>query len=126
MNYDASIPIYLQVVTAIRKDIAAGVLQAGDRLPSGRDLAIRYKINPNTSVRVYQVLEQEGICHTRRGLGTFVNDDPGLADRMRQEMAGELIAYFMQNMRELGFTTKEIADMIREEEKNDAGKQSNQ
>ncbi|WP_130836604.1 GntR family transcriptional regulator [Lachnoclostridium sp. Marseille-P6806] len=126
MNYDASIPIYLQVVTAIRKDIASGVLRAGDKLPSGRDLAIRYRINPNTSVRVYQVLEQEGICHTKRGLGTFVNEDPGLVDRIRQEMADELLAYFMQNMRELGFTTEEITDMIREEENNDAGKQSNQ
>ena len=68
MQYDNSMPIYMQVAEDIRNKIISGEICLGDKLPSGRDLAIQYKINPNTAVRVYQVLEQEGLCHTTRCL----------------------------------------------------------
>lgn len=117
MNYDTSLPIYLQVMTAIKKEIAAGKIRPGDKLPSGRDLAVQYRINPNTSAKVYQELEMEGISFTKRGLGTFVREE-GLVERIRSEMAEELIGYFLQNMEELGYSREEISTLILEEKDN--------
>ena len=57
MEYNTSQPIYLQVMDAIKRDIVTGKLQPGDKLPSVRDLAILYTINPNTVSRVYKELE---------------------------------------------------------------------
>ena len=77
MQFDNSLPIYQQVVTAIKKEIAAGRIAPGDKLPSCRDLAVQYRINPNTAARVYQVLETEHVTETRRGTGTYVREEPG-------------------------------------------------
>lgn len=51
MEYNPALPIYLQVMTAIKHDIVAGRLALGEKMPSVRDLAIQYTINPNTAVR---------------------------------------------------------------------------
>ena len=71
MEYNSSLPIYLQAANSIKQDIVTGKLSPGARLPSVRDLAVEYTINPNTVSRVYKELEMEGVCFTRRGMGTF-------------------------------------------------------
>ena len=76
MEYNPALPIYLQVANSIKRDIVTGRLELGARLPSVRDLAVAYTINPNTVSRVYKELEMEDVCFTRRGMGTFVTQDP--------------------------------------------------
>ena len=115
MELNTSLPIYLQVVHAIETDIAAGRLKPGEKLPSGRELAVAWKINPNTAARVYQGLEAQGVCTTKRGLGTFVTGDEGARDRIRTEMARNLVGEFLRNMRELGYTDEEIRGRLKEE-----------
>ena len=51
MEYVTELPIYLQVIRDLEKKIIQGKLKPGDRLPSGRDLAVQYKINQNTAAR---------------------------------------------------------------------------
>ena len=114
MKFDASIPIYLQVVTAIKRDIVTGRMKAGDKLPSGRDLAAAYQINPNTSARVYQELEKEGIIFTKRGLGTFVTEDETLVFRLKDEMAEEVVSRFLEGMNELNIPPGEAMLLIEE------------
>lgn len=116
MQYDNSMPIYIQVAEDIRNKIISGEICLGDKLPSGRDLAIQYKINPNTAVRVYQVLEQEGLCHTKRGLGTFINDDLQMIEEIKKQQAFSYITSFLANMHSLGFSDHEILAMLKEQE----------
>ena len=116
MEYNTTIPIYLQVVTAIKQDILKGKLSPGDRLPSGRDLALAYTINPNTAARVYQELEREALCFTRRGLGTFVTEDLTLISRIRTEMAEHLVSDFLKSMDQLGVPRAEVLQMIEKKE----------
>ena len=52
MEYNSSLPIYLQAANSIKQDIVTGKLSPGARLPSVRDLAVEYTINPNTVSRV--------------------------------------------------------------------------
>lgn len=56
MEYNSSLPIYLQAANSIKQDIVTGKLSPGARLPSVRDLAVEYTINPNTVSRVYKEL----------------------------------------------------------------------
>ena len=112
MQFDNSMPIYLQVIADIKKDIVNHVMLPGDKMPAGRDLALKYKINPNTAARVYQTLEAEEICYTKRGLGTFVSEDYKMIEKMRREMAKELVEKFLINMQELGFSSKDILKLI--------------
>ena len=74
MNIDprSHIPIYLQIVDAVRSAIAAGVYRPGETLPSLRALALELHVNPNTVQRAYDELEREGLVYSERGKGLFV------------------------------------------------------
>ena len=72
LDYRDAKPIYTQIVENFCSQIAAGVLQSGDKLPSVRELAGQLSINPNTIQRAYRELEQRGVVETIPGKGCFV------------------------------------------------------
>ena len=76
LDYRDARPIYSQIVDGFREQIAAGILQSGDKLPSVRELATELTINPNTIQRAYRELELEGWIATVPGKGCFVCDVP--------------------------------------------------
>ncbi len=115
MKLETTVPIYLQVGEEIKKAIVTGKVKPGEKLPSARELALKYTINPNTAARVYQHLEQEGIAMTKRGMGTYVIENQDLTDQIRIGMAQELVSHFVGNMKELGFSEAEIVKLIEEE-----------
>lgn len=121
MEFNPSLPIYLQVVTAIKRDIVTGKLTLGDKLPSVRELALQYAINPNTASRVYGELENEGVCFTRRGMGTFVTENARKITQMKEEMAQELVTYFIDGMSSLGIGREEAMQFLERGEKSDVG-----
>lgn len=112
MEFDNNIPIYIQVINDIKKDIVSGVLDLGEKLPSGRDLALQYKINPNTANRIYKELEAEELCFTKRGLGTFVTEDQEKIKVIREEMADSFLAVFIEGIKNLGFSKEDVVNMI--------------
>lgn len=114
MEFDNNIPIYLQVINDIKKDIVNGVIPLGEKLPSGRDLALKYQINPNTANRIYKELEAENVCFTKRGLGTYVTEDVEKLKIIREEMAGSLLDKFIEGMKQLGFTKEELIQLLEE------------
>ena len=72
LDYRDARPIYTQIVDNFRTQIASGILQPGDKLPSVRELATQLSINPNTIQRAYRELEQRGFIQTLPGKGCFV------------------------------------------------------
>jgi GntR family transcriptional regulator len=78
----SSTPISRQIAEQIAALCAAGSLQAGERLPSVRQLAQQLTVNQNTVLRVYERLAGEGLLEMRHGEGTFV---AGNATRRRFE-----------------------------------------
>ena len=80
LDYRDARPIYSQIVDNFRSQIAAGVLQEGDRLPSVRELATQLTINPNTIQRAYRELEAAGWIATVAGKGCFVSHPPVHSD----------------------------------------------
>ena len=117
MNFDPMIPIWLQVSTLIKQQIVTGQLSPGAKLPGGRDLAVQYSINPNTAARIYQEMEREGICVTRRGLGTFVTEDETVIRRLKHEMARQAVSRFLADLKGMGLGREDAVKLILEEEK---------
>ena len=66
-------PIYRQLRDRVVAMILEGVLKEGDPLPSVRNVAAEYRVNPLTVLKAYQHLVEEGLVESRRGLGMFVN-----------------------------------------------------
>jgi GntR family transcriptional regulator len=73
-------PISRQIADQIRAQCLAGLLKAGQCLPSVRQLARELVVNVNTVVRVYERLAAEGLIEMRHGEGTFVLPPPGSTD----------------------------------------------
>jgi len=67
-------PIYRQLRDRVVAMIIEGALQEGDPLPSVRNVAAEYRVNPLTVLKGYQQLVQEGLVETRRGLGMYVKE----------------------------------------------------
>ncbi len=114
MEFIHNIPIYLQVMQDIKRDIVNGTMPMGEKMPSSRELAIKYKINPNTASRIYKELELELVCFTKRGLGTYVTEDKEIIFRIREEMAQEFISNFIAGMKGLGYKKEELRQIIAE------------
>ena len=68
-------PIFLQIADIIKSDILSGKLQATEKLPSVRDFALTYSVNPNTVQKALQILEDDGLIVTNRTNGKFVADN---------------------------------------------------
>ncbi len=115
MEFNSAFPIYMQVMVLIKREIVAGRMKPGEKLPSVRDMAVSYTINPNTVSRVYRELESEGVCFTKRGMGTFVTEDAECVKRLRKEMAEELVERFLEGMDQLGISREEAVAILQEE-----------
>jgi GntR family transcriptional regulator len=70
----SGVPTYLQLVQQVRQAVRLGVLEAGDRLPTVKEVVADLAINPNTVLKAYRELDLEGLVEGRRGVGTFVSD----------------------------------------------------
>lgn len=75
MDYSDLKPIYLQIVDSLCEQILVGVLQPGERIPSVREMAVTMQVNPNTLMRSYGYLEDQGIIAMSRGVGYFLAED---------------------------------------------------
>src|SRR6476661_839508 len=73
-EWNDSQPIYRQLRDRVIAMIVDGVLKEGDPLPSVRNAAAEYLINPLTVMKAYDHLVDEGLVEKRRGLGMFIND----------------------------------------------------
>lgn len=72
-DWNANQPIYRQLRDKVIAMILDAVLNEGDPLPSVRNVAAEYRVNPLTVLKAYQQLADDGVVEKRRGLGMFVN-----------------------------------------------------
>ena len=115
LDYRDSRPIYVQIMDALRQQIASGVLQQEEKLPSVRELAATLSINPNTIQRAYRQLEMEGWIATVPGKGCFVC---GIPEGNPQEEL-RLLRQFDDSARNLllrGYTRQELITRLEQEE----------
>ena len=69
----SGVPTYLQLVQQVKQAVRLGILQPGDQLPTVKEVVGSLAINPNTVLKAYRELDQEGLAEGRRGQGTFIS-----------------------------------------------------
>jgi GntR family transcriptional regulator len=103
-------PIYRQLRDRGVHMILDGILKEGDPLPSVRNVAAEYRVNPLTVLKAYQQLVDEQLVETKRGLGMFVK--PGARDLLlkgeRQKFLAEEWPRVAEKIERLGLTQKEL------------------
>ena len=75
IQWSDSAPIYRQLKDRVIAMMLDGVLKPGDALPSVRQVAAEYQLNPITVSRAYQELADEALVEKRRGLGMYVTEE---------------------------------------------------
>lgn len=124
-NFDSNIPIYIQVMDFIKKEIVSGKLKAGDKVDSVRDLALHFGVNPNTMQRSLAELEREGLLRSERTAGRFISDNEELISMTREQMAHSYISGYVKEMTTLGYNGEQIVtetrNYVKEREDHDNG-----
>lgn len=113
IEFDNNMPIYLQIMAYVKKQIITGKLGPGSKIESVREMASELQINPNTIQRALQELERETIVETRRGMGRYVTSEESMIMTLKKEMAGELLDRFVLGMKELGFEDRDILELVK-------------
>ena len=111
--FNNSVPIYLQIVSEIKKQIVSGKLIPGERIPSVRELALTYKVNPNTMQKALIELEEKGLIKTERTNGKFVTEDENIINKIKNDYADNLTQNYLSEMISLGITKQEIKERIK-------------
>jgi len=111
-EWNDSQPIYRQLRHRVVAMILDGVLKEGDPLPSVRNVAAEYRVNPLTVLKGYQELVDEQLVETKRGLGMFVNAGARnlLLKAERQKFLAEEWPRVAATIQRLGLQPKELMD----------------
>lgn len=72
MDFNSKKAIYLQITDLICENILLGKMEEDSRVQSVRELAVMLQVNPNTVMRAYSFLQDEGIMYNKRGIGYFI------------------------------------------------------
>lgn len=84
----SGVPIYRQLIDQVRRLVASGRLPPGAELPSVRDIATEYTVNPTTISKAYGLLELEGVLERHRGkpmtIAPLSRSRGALAQRLKQ------------------------------------------
>ena len=105
-------PIFIQLAEIIRSDIISGKIKTGDKLPSVREYAFKYSVNPNTVQKSLQILEDDGLIVTDRTNGKFVADNQSQIKTQKNKIINEEISLFIEKMKGFGLSIKDIKELI--------------
>jgi GntR family transcriptional regulator len=111
-EWNDSQPIYRQLRDRVVAMILDGVLKEGDPLPSVRNVAAEYRVNPLTVLKSYQELVDDELVEKRRGLGMFVKDGARnlLLKGERQKFLKEEWPRIYETIQRLGLNAEELLD----------------
>jgi len=109
-EWNDSQPIYRQLRDRVVAMILDGVLKEGDPLPSVRNVAAEYRVNPLTVLKSYQGLVDEELVEKRRGLGMFIREGARklLLQGERQKFLTEEWPRIHATVQRLGLTVEDL------------------
>ena len=123
MEFDKRIPIYEQLKHLVKQAIVSGEYQPGEVLPSRREMAQRYKVNPNTVQRGLKELEEEALIMTGNNVPSQVTDDLKTIEGLRQSMIEAALTVFFKEIEPLKVKPEVLVNYVVEYAKSKRGEQ---
>ncbi len=113
-KWNEDLPIYRQLRDRVVAMILEKVLRDGDALPSVRNVAAEYRLNPLTVLKGYQELVDEGLVEKKRGRGMFVTDGARtqLLKNERKRFLDKAWPEVAATIRRLGLNAEELIGTI--------------
>ena len=111
IDYKSRVPIYDQIVAGVIRLKALGVLNAGDKMPSVRSLALELSVNPNTVQKAYAILENDGVICSVSGKGSFISEDDSSESAIKTSIKKSFISAAQDAVR-TGIKKEELLEII--------------
>jgi GntR family transcriptional regulator len=106
-------PVYLQVVRHFKEEIVSGKLVAGQEIPSRRELAGLFQINPNTAQRAYKDMESQSLITTEGNSPSRITVDEGVLNLIRSELLQEAVEVFVGSVMKITVSLDELLHMVK-------------
>ena len=107
-SFENNIAIYIQILEKIKLEIISGKLKPNEKLLSVRELAVKFKVNPNTIQKSLIELERINLIYTERTNGKYVTNDIELINKLKEEIIQEKVASFLNDMNNIGINKQDI------------------
>ena len=104
----SAVPAYEQIKRAIKLAILSGRWENGKQLMTLREMALKLMVNPNTIIKVYGQLENEGFIYSRPGAGYYVKLDPATFSIGSPEVFREVTEDYISKALQLGYSAEQI------------------
>lgn len=114
MEFDRRSPVYEQIVNYFKEQIASGNYQPGSEVPSRRELAAQFKINPNTAQRAYKEMEEQGLIYTEGNSPSKITEDIQKIKKLRSELLEGALDELLVLAKRLGISESDLAELIRD------------
>lgn len=106
------VPIYLQIITYLKRGMIAGTVRHADELPSRRVLSARLGVNPNTVQKAYRMLEEEGLIESRTGAKSCIALTPETMRRVRDELLEHDARKIVSALAQMGLSKADALALI--------------
>jgi DNA-binding transcriptional regulator YhcF (GntR family) len=110
MEFNSNRSIYLQICDSICEKVLSGELKQDDRILSVREYGAEIGVNPNTIMRSYEKLTNEGIIYNKRGIGYFISSEAKekILDSQRKEFIENELPLIKRKMELLGLKKEDL------------------
>lgn len=114
MDFIQSKPIYVQIADRLMDDIVAEKYVAESRIPSVRECAINYSVNPNTAMKAIEELARANVIYNKRGQGYFVSAQAKeeITMRRKKEFLTRIVPELRKQMKIINMTIPELAEEL--------------
>lgn len=104
--------IYRQITDYFYYEIASGRINKGDRIDSIRNLALTFKVNPNTVQKALQELEREGLLLTDSTNGKFITEDESRIESLRHDLLEDLSVVMIEKAKGLNISLNDVVEAL--------------
>ena len=111
-TFSNSQPIWMQLTDILTERIVTGVYPAGERIPTVREFAAAFGVNPTTMQRALTQLEADGLVCTNRTVGRSVTQDEAVLVAMREQTLEELARECAEKFMTFGVTPTQAAQLL--------------
>lgn len=112
IDSNSAMPIYEQIYKQLLEYITTGLLQTNDKLPSIRELSSSIHINPNTVVKAYRLLEEQGFIYSLPGKGSFVSSKQNIQTKLFLQQLNTLTQEIVTKSKYIGMTFEELCQLL--------------
>lgn len=114
LDFNNELPIYMQIAKDIENNVLKGVFEEETVIPSTTEISVKYKINPATVAKGFNLLVDDGIIYKKRGVGMFVvaGSKEMLTKKRKENFYNNYIVVLIEEAKKLDISSKDIIKMI--------------